>query len=824
MFKTASGRLRPLFLVATCVLLTAANAQEVRAERANEPPVAPAVPFDFDKPATPPPRARSATVIDETGERTAPPPPESAVSASSPDQIQLDFANGFYARKLYDSAAPEYEKYLGVYANAPDRQAALFRLGECYRATGNLAGAKTAYQTLVTTFSIGDFVGPAAYRLADLFYTEKNFSAALTYFRKASVRVKDPAVALASKYYSARCLENLKSPAEARIIYEDILSTKGDNPFREASRSSLGQILIGLGRKEEALKQFVALQTEASKPEIKVEAIVKSGLLRIELGQAEKGALDLKNALKSPAIGAWRPLAEVGLLRVLYETGKYQQLLETYESASKNFPAETKPEVQLLAANSKRQLGDHAGAREIYEQVAKEFPDSVYEKEAAYERLVSLYNSDDANLAKEVDDYLARNVEPGKRDQVLLLKAESLFKQQRYAEAAPAYGALAHSQLAANLRAEAQFKLGWCSMQVKDNERALAAFNDFLSENPQHKLVPSALVQRGVAQQQSKNLKAALQDFSEVIARFPQARERELALQQKALILGQQQDNAGMAETFQRLLKDFPKSPAAAQANYWIGWAAFEAKDYKAAIAPLLEARQIDKEQFFDRATLRLMLAHYYLEDRTALAADVESYLRGAPKGKVPAEILRWLGTAFLNEHDDEAAEKYLVLLTQREGDFQADDWLNLGRAQLHAHQFAEASKSLQTYLASTTQALPRATGLLALGEAQLGLGQYDEAQKFIDEACTLQGEGKVNAQGRMLSGDIAAARGDREQASKIYRGISVIIDDPEITPRALEKAWEVLKKSGAEPEAAKVLNELQTRYPEYQLGAAKAP
>ncbi|MEA3189216.1 MAG: hypothetical protein QOD99_3046 [Chthoniobacter sp.] len=823
------------FLIPSAFRLTAALAlvsqlaiaQEVRrAVPANEAPVAPAVPFDFDKPAAAPsPRPRSAappTVSDETGARTAPAPPDSAASVSSSDQIQLEFANGFYARKIYDAAAPEYEKYLGIYANAPERQTALFRLGECYRLTGNLAGAKTSYQTLVTTFVSGEFVGPAAYRLGDLYYAEKNYSAAVSYYRKASVRVKDPAVALAAKFYAARCLENIKSPAEARSAYEDIIATKGDNPFRETSRLALAKILIALGRKEEALRQLDAAQQEASKPEVKVEALVKSGLLKIELGQAEKGAADLKTALKMPQIGQWQPIAEIGLLRVLYETGKYQQLIDTYDGASKNFPPETKPEVLLLAANAKRQLGDHQGARAFYEQVAKDYPGTTYEKEAAYERLVSLYSSDDPGLPAAVDEYLTQNSDADKRDQILLLKAEALFKQQKYSDALPVYAAMSQSKLPANMRAEAQFKLGWCSMQVKDNDRAIAAFSTFLDGNPQHKLVPSALAERAVAYQQSKNLKSALKDFNDVIARFPKAKERELALQQKALILGQQQDNAGMAQAFKQLLKDYPQSTAAAQANYWIGWVFFTEKDYKAAVVPLLAARQLDKEQFFERATMRLMLSHYYLEDREALAQDVDSYMRGAPKAKVPAEVLRWLGGAFLKEKNFSEAEKYLEQLAKREGESQADDSLNLARAQLGEQKFEKAAESVQAYLDTTQQPLPRATGLLVFGEAQLALGKFDEGQKAVDDACALQPEGSLNAKGRMLSGDIAAARGDLDQASKIYRGISVIIDDPELTPRALEKAYQTLKKSGGNAEAARVLNELQTRYPEYQLSVAK--
>lgn len=817
---------------AGALLPAALLAQEVRRALPvdGDEPVPRAVPFfENETPApvaTPSPRLRPPpppAVSDETGPRTAPTPPQAAVSSSTPDQIQLDFANGFYARGLYDMAAPEYEKYVGLYPTAPGRQAAYFYLGECYRKLGNMNAAKTSYQALLSAFASGDFVGPAAYRLADMYFIEKNYSAALPLYRKASVRVKDPAVVLAAKYYTARCLENLRMSSDARLVYEDIVATKGDNIYREASRLSLAQIFTGIGRKDDAIKQYDALAAETDKPAVKAEALVKSGLLKIENEQVEKGAADLNKALKIPEIGAFKPVAQIGLLRVLYEANKYQQLLDTYEAALKDLPAESKPEVLLLAANSNRQLNNQKAASELYGQVLRDFPDTVYAKQARYEQLVSMYNSDSPELAKAVDDYLATNPDSEKRDQVTLMKAEGLFKQQKYAEAAPVYAALQDSKLPANLKAEALFRLGWCYAQTREPEKAVKTFTDFLDANPLHKLVPTALAQRAVAQQQLKNFPAALRDFNTLLDRYPRAlKERELALTQKALILGQQQDNAGMSETFKRLLKEFPKSAAAAQANYWIGWTAFEAKDYKSAIAPLDAARKLDRAQFFERATLRLILAHYYLEERDALAAEVDAFAKGAPKAKVPAEVLRWLGGAFLAAKDWDNAEKYLSALVEREGESTPDDSLNLGRAQLGAKKYAEAVKSLRAYLGGHTEPAARAVGLVELGRAQLGLSQFDDAQKSADEVCTLQPEGRLYAEGRMLSGDIATARGKYEDAAKIFQSVAVIVDDPQLTPQALEKAYESLIKAGSEPEAAKVLNDLQTKFPEYQIKRAQ--
>ena len=91
----------------------------------------------------------------------------------------MNVANGFYARKQYELAAPEYDRYLATYLEGPDRETALFRLGECYKKMGDTNGAKNAYTMLLGDFSEGDFIGPAAYRLADILYHEKDYDDAL---------------------------------------------------------------------------------------------------------------------------------------------------------------------------------------------------------------------------------------------------------------------------------------------------------------------------------------------------------------------------------------------------------------------------------------------------------------------------------------------------------------------------------------------------------------------------------------------------------------------------------------------------------------------
>lgn len=743
----------------------------------------------------------------------------------TPDVLQLNVADSYYGKKQYDMAAPEYERYLGQYKNAPDTATALFRLAECYRHIGNVNAAKITYETLLNQFGSGDFIGPAAYRLADLYYTDKQFRDALTLYRKASVRLKEPAVANAAKFFTGRCLEALGQKLEARVAYEDLVALPKDNPFYDASRLSLALLLKDSARTADAIKQIQALAKQTENPDLKLEATVRAGLWLLDLDppQPTQADAEFKAALALPGKGYWKELAALGQVRILSDSGKFPQVLDAYNKMGSDVSADVKPELLLLAANALRQTGKAPDALNLYNQVTKEFPGSVYDKEAQYERLRTMYSASDPALVDEIDKYLQANPEAQKRDEALLMKAEVLFKKDDFANAMPIYSTLELSrQLTGNRKAEALFRLGWCQLQTKNVDQAIKTFSSFITGYPTHKLLPFALLQRGLAYQSLKNLTGALKDYDTIIKSFPKAPQRELALQQQALIQGQQGDNAAMAASFKQLLKEFPETAARAQASYWIGWAAFEAKNYKDAVAPLQDARKLDKEQFGEKASIRVLLSEYYLEDKTATAREVDLYAKEG-KTKVPPEILRWLGKSFHDGGSHESAEKYLLLLTPRD-EAMPDDFLLLAESQLAIQKFQAAADSLQTYLKSTKLPVPRCKGLLLLAKAQIGLGAQDQAQKSVDEALTLQPEGEWSGRARIVAGDIQMSRKNFEEAAKVYESVAVILDDPDITPEALEKAVGAWRASGKTPDAEKTLNKLKSRYPEYKPGKYVEP
>jgi len=781
-------------------------------------------PPGFPGPLPPQPPVSRALPAEEAPE----PPP--AAETERPEKRQLEYANALFTRKLYDLAIPEYQKYLDDYPGASGRPNAYFSLGECFRNLNKPSSARTNFQRVLNDYGESEFAGPAAYALAEMAFTQKDYAAALPLFHRSATKSKDAAVALSARYFEARCLEALDRKDEACDIYQQVADAKNPNPYREDSRETAARIAVARGRKTDALKQYEALSNETQKPALKTEATVRAGLIALDLLQSDKGKIDkgmsdkamtlLQKGRSLPEAGRWRSLAQLGILRLQFQTGQFAQLLNDYKKTQQQLPEEMRAEVILLAANSQRQVGHAKEAEALYREIIDKYPGREEAKEAAFERLINIYNSDPSALPPEVDEFLATDPSAERADQAKLFKAEALYKQQNYPRAAPIFSELRASKLSPKLCAEAAYQLGSCYLQMKDVAGIVEAFGFFVQAFPDNPLASSAYAGRAETYESDKNYDAALSDWNAILAKYPQAREREEALQRKALILGQQQNPKGMSETFRQLLKEFPKSPAASMAYYYIGKAAFEMKDYKTALASLNTARQLDKDRYYVQATIRIISSYFGLHDRGAVTREVDGFLAANAAGTIPAEILEWLGIGYYNEKNYAAAEKYLGVLGKIDNPpVKPDFWFYLGDAAAKQQKFDESETALGKYLQVATDPAGKAKVLLKLGEVKIAAHKPDDAQKIAEQIMVLQPEGQVNAQARLLAGDVQFERGNFDEASKAFMGVALLYDDPAITPRALQKAATAYQRAGNTAEADKVARQLREKYPNYAGG-----
>src|SRR5438876_2130528 len=376
--RSAASLLGLAMLLCTAGIAIAQSEPEVRRARpVDETPIPRALPVQ-------PPSGPAHRPADESIDRVlrslkenAPEPPQHEGEAAA--ERQLDYANGLFTRKLYDLAAPEYQKYLDDYPGRAGRANAYFSLGECSRNLGRTSGARTNLQKVLNDYADSEFAGPAAYALAEMAFADKDYATALPLFHRSVAKSKEPAVVLSARYFEARCLEATGRKEESADIYVQVADIGNPNPYREDARVTAASIFSSKGRKIDALKQYEVLANESQKPALKAESAVRGGMIALELIQSDKGKIDkamtdraaalLQKGRTLPEAGKFRAIAQVGFRKLQYQTGQYALLLADYKKEFEKLPDPAQAEVLLLAANSERQLGHSKEAEALYRQI-----------------------------------------------------------------------------------------------------------------------------------------------------------------------------------------------------------------------------------------------------------------------------------------------------------------------------------------------------------------------------------------------------------------------------------------------------------------------
>jgi TolA-binding protein len=219
-------------------------------------------------------------------------------------------------------------------------------------------------------------------------------------------------------------------------------------------------------------------------------------------------------------------------------------------------------------------------------------------------------------------------------------------------------------------------------------------------------------------------------------------------------------------------------------------------------------------------------LCYQNLHKKQETAKEVDDFIQKDPQRiSMVLDVCRWLGSEFYIENNFESAAKYFGLMTKNMEPAKVDKsiWLNYAKSLNVLKNYQDAVAAVNHYLETATDPAERAQGFIVLSSAQLGAKDLDPATKSAEETLTLQPEGRLNAEGRMLLGDIESARGNYENAARSYMSVAVLYEDPEVTPRALQHAYEAFQKAGNEPQATKTLSELKSRFPNYTMKGTTA-
>ena len=755
--------------------------------------------------------------------------------ASDPAKDQLEFCEHLFKQAgaienqrfralAYRRLIPRLEKYLQRFPNHPNVEPILYYLGESYYHSGSLDEGKRILHGVVNRYQKGQYTALASNRLGYDAVANKKYDQAAVHFGRVATMSETEKERFRGQYQQASCYRYAGMTDKAIDAYMGIAGAQNAPVlYREHAHLKLGHLYLDKKKRDKALESFEAVMLPNVADDVRIEATLNAGIIYLEQEKNDVAERGFKAVLLSEE-GKFKASAQVGLMNVMYAKQDYDGVLAVLRRGDHKGPLATEAVKYNVAGRSAYKLKKYHEAIKLFAQAERQVPLSDKAFEAAYFRMLCFFFIKGANLPMQVDAFLEiygqRYAEHEYVHKALMMKAETLFDQKKYREAAVAYNGIDSSKIGEENKLNLLYKRGWCLTESGDHNGAVRDFTRFLNQAPQDERVPSVIARRGKSYLALSDRVSALKDFDLLIRNHPKDRLAALAWQNSARIRKQDQDYADMIRRYEEMIKHFPDLQKETLANgyYWIGWGNYQIKKYLESIQALEKAATMEPAKYAYKASMLIIYGSYSMKDKQRLQTAVDR-LRKLGKGDdIQLPIYRWLGVQCFNAGEVQLAERYLSLGTTPDEPRQTPMafWKMLGHARVESGKYEEGLVAIQYYLDVVEQPFWKAEALLDQAVAYLGLENLDKAKESAEAGLALRPKGKINAELRLILGDIAYNRKDFAGAAAYYVVVVEFADDKELKPQAVFKAYKALEQKGDMKEAKKYLDRLKKEFPGY--------
>ncbi len=735
-------------------------------------------------------------------------------------QERMQFADGLFARELYNLAIEEYTKLLEAEPSHPAADAAHYRLGDAYRHLGDSGQAQKQYAKVFKLFPESEYAAKAGVKRADIFISEKRYEDGVELYRMVLERKPGEPVASACHYFIGDALLAVNKTNAAEKAYGVIANDFPSSDYAPFALLRLAE--IGAARGESpgrVLRYYRAAATNTISDRVAAEALYQIGRLEFERSSFEESSRAFaelarqypedKRARESKLDAAWAQ----------YNAGYTAKALEVAETAlqGEEQSVEMKRHWLYLKANSERALKKNRDAVRTYSFLIEMGGGNSYAY--VYERALCYF-------ALEEYESVLSSVEGGDwkeskvAEDVLWLKGRASEEAERNDQAVQFYRKLLKEFPEGRFIEQVSFRLAGILRSRKDWKGAAGLYAEVAQRFSKGALAPKALLACGLCRMEAGQLEEAASAWREMVSKYS---EHELVPESLLNLAAAEVRLKRMKEaevTVDLLLRRYAEDAKANEAWFWKGLIAAERGQHKSAEQSFGKSLELGLEgTMAAKARAYRALAIYRAGDEKR-AADELQRLSGEEELKSAGRnIFTWLAGYRLNQNDGrksvDAAEK-LQRLSELPVERQ-EAFCFQGRANGLAGSEKESLKMFAAAYQIEEESLFKAEAALSLGEGALKAQDLEAAQEYFAAAAELAlgGEGvPVRARAYLGLGDTAELKKDYEKAARYFMSVAVLFEDKVLVPRALASAARAYGLAGMKREGDKALEELSRRYP----------
>lgn len=732
---------------------------------------------------------------------------------------QMDFADGVYARGLWDVALKEYEVTLALVTNTVREAGVLFRMGECQRALGRTNEALTLFLRAGALPTAGEYRFRSGLRRVDILESTGNVTGALQLAGALMQANPTGDLAAACQYTLGSLRERTGDAREAAASYGAVLERFPASPFASIAALALGNLL---GRQDpgaaRAADLYAFAATNAASPRVGAEAWFQLGEHYFRQRQFERSVRAYERL--ASLYPTDERVADSRLQRAWasHHAGLYTEALSLCDAALKGGAGERQAEWLYLKANCERQLLQNEAALQTYGALLRVQAKGDLADLAGYESALVLFKA--GRFAEAAQQARGLNPNPRTEKDSYWLLAECGAALHDDAMAVQYYRLLSDKFPRSDLAPDAVYRLGHLLQKKGEWVQAAEWFNRLASDYATHALAPKALLAAGFCENKAGRAEPAVRAWARLIDGYPQSPLLEDALYQKAMAEVTLKRDAQSLVTWRLLLDKYPGSRFAADAWFWTGVLLEESGKWDESEKALRSAREAKPAAELDaRIRFRLALVLQRRNQPDESATLLQGLIGSSVTNALSPELLEWLSDYHLGRKDYAKAVEAAALLTRRADTeaWQQIAWCLSGKALLGAGRRDEARTAFEKAVALSARTQAACESWLRLGDLALQAGDPAAAGPAYEKAVTLAATDAVmhiRMQGYAGLGRTLKARGDLEGAARHFLSVGVLFDDPAVVPECLYEAAEAYAKLGRSDDSAKVAKDLVARYP----------
>jgi len=399
---------------------------------------------------------------------------------------------------------------------------AAMMLGECYVSTSAFDSARVYYDKAISADGVSfETKVNSAYQLAWSNFKLRNYKDAAAAFSKFVSSYPGHPKSVEAQYWRAEAEYLGGDYANALKDYQEVIKTS-THPRREESMYGFGWSYYRLNDYPKAIETFERLIVSYPSGKFSFDARLRLGDCYFQQKEYKKAAGAYRAVIRLFAKNEGADYAFYQLGQTYYRSGDHEQAADQFAALLKAFPnSSLADDAQFSLGWIKFQRKDYLGAIRDFQTTIRDYPaseliprttysigDSYYNlrqygpAEKAYREVIQKFPKSPVAVdaltgvqyclvaqgkGKEavgtIESYVRQNPSSPNAEQLEIKKAELLFSQKEYLEAARAYRLFAEQHGNSTLRPQALFWLGK-SLQEADSVLAAAAAYREAADDP----------------------------------------------------------------------------------------------------------------------------------------------------------------------------------------------------------------------------------------------------------------------------------------------------------------------------------------------------